>query len=569
MTTCSESQLNHVLYLEDHLGILSVIVSHLEKYPDISVDKITSPEIAIKKISNSDYDAIITGSENPKLGKKASQSGINHITVQNRGKIVPFHLCSAITKDAIIVEDPTSCIEFSIHRRRDVRNQLAEIVSFLHTLIVRRTCYNQYEMDSWLFHDVIENSQIAIGVISDGSLTWSSRSLADLLGYSREELNGMKFASLFQDRESYTGFFKENRKNREASGWGIAPTNLVRKDRSQLHCSIRMRALDPHHPMQGHMIMVQDLTGSNHVEDQIRETIRRAKVNEARFRETLDCVNALVVRINPDGIITYANTSVKSTLGFEFDEISGKSIVGTIFPGESRFTKELQIIMSSAMADDPLTVHPIQHNAKDGSQKWVAWSAVALRSGTISADEVLLIGYDITDQNQAIPVPVKTDPWKHLVLSGTDVDEEVFDAVFHLCAEIALEGREGKHIGTSFAIGDYAAVMAHSRQCAINSYEKQDDRIRCIRHPANKEAVKGLAQMDGGFVVRGNGLIEASCRHFIIDQQEIRIPLGFGTRHSSMAGLTQMTKAIGIVVSESGGTISIFKDGKMVKRFSL
>jgi DNA integrity scanning protein DisA with diadenylate cyclase activity len=109
--------------------------------------------------------------------------------------------------------------------------------------------------------------------------------------------------------------------------------------------------------------------------------------------------------------------------------------------------------------------------------------------------------------------------------------------------------------------------MEHSRPCTINSFEGQSGEKRQITNLDNSEVIKGLAQMDGAFVIREDGYIEASGRHFIIDNLVLKIPTGYGTRHSSVAGITQMTNAIGFVVSSSGGKISIMKNGEIKKTF--
>ena len=70
------------------------------------------------------------------------------------------------------------------------------------------------------------------------------------------------------------------------------------------------------------------------------------------------------------------------------------------------------------------------------------------------------------------------------------------------------------------------------------------------------------------FVVRGDGLIEAAARYITIDTHEVGIPKGLGTRHSSVAAITMVTGAIGIVVSQSGGKISIFRNGRMVQEIA-
>jgi DNA integrity scanning protein DisA with diadenylate cyclase activity len=80
--------------------------------------------------------------------------------------------------------------------------------------------------------------------------------------------------------------------------------------------------------------------------------------------------------------------------------------------------------------------------------------------------------------------------------------------------------------------------------------------------------VKGFALLDGVFVVSGDGVIESAGRYLTLDTSAVQIPMGLGTRHGSVAGITVATKAVGVVVSQSGGRISVFRHGEMVKQFS-
>jgi DNA integrity scanning protein DisA with diadenylate cyclase activity len=166
-------------------------------------------------------------------------------------------------------------------------------------------------------------------------------------------------------------------------------------------------------------------------------------------------------------------------------------------------------------------------------------------------------------------VRISTDSWREQVIADTDIKEDVFDAVFHVCAEISLEGREGKPVGTAFLLGDVKNVLENSRQLILNPFEGHKPETRMITNYDLKENIKEIAQLDGAFVISGDGVIEAAGRHITIDTSAISIPKGMGTRHSSVAGITQATNAIGIVVSQSGGRISIFKNGKIVKVISL
>lgn len=149
------------------------------------------------------------------------------------------------------------------------------------------------------------------------------------------------------------------------------------------------------------------------------------------------------------------------------------------------------------------------------------------------------------------------------LLKGTGISEQVFEAVLKIALEISSEGREGRAIGTAFIIGDPENVMAKSRQLVLNPFEghKKDDRL--ITNPETQNNIKEFAQLDGVFVISGDGLVEAAGRYITMDTGMVKIQRGLGTRHSSVAALTLVTKSIGIVVSQSGGVIRIFRDGRI------
>ncbi len=150
-----------------------------------------------------------------------------------------------------------------------------------------------------------------------------------------------------------------------------------------------------------------------------------------------------------------------------------------------------------------------------------------------------------------------------LLLKGTGVEKAIFEAVLNIAIEISLEGREGHSIGTAFILGDTDSVMARSRQLVLNPFEGHSRETRNITDPEIKDNIKEFAQLDGVFVISSDGVIEAAGRYITVDAGMVMIPRGLGTRHSSVAAITSVTRTLGIVVSQSGGVIRIFKDGKI------
>ncbi|MDW7730931.1 MAG: diadenylate cyclase [Methanolobus sp.] len=142
------------------------------------------------------------------------------------------------------------------------------------------------------------------------------------------------------------------------------------------------------------------------------------------------------------------------------------------------------------------------------------------------------------------------------------VPSEVMRTVLKIAFDISSTGREGKPIGTAFILGDAEEVMARSHQIILNPYVGHRDEDRDVLNKKNWESVKEFAQLDGVFIVSEEGKMEAAGRYLDIDARDIRLDKGLGGRHVSAAAITRDTVAIAITVSESGGLIHVYMDGK-------
>jgi DNA integrity scanning protein DisA with diadenylate cyclase activity/mannitol/fructose-specific phosphotransferase system IIA component (Ntr-type) len=144
-----------------------------------------------------------------------------------------------------------------------------------------------------------------------------------------------------------------------------------------------------------------------------------------------------------------------------------------------------------------------------------------------------------------------------------DVKPEVLERVIALAGEIAVEGREGKPIGTIFVLGDTNSVNANVRQLIINPFRGYSEAERNILDPSLAETIKEFASIDGAFIITGDGIVLSAgsyLRPLPVDERQ-PIPSGFGARHFAAAGITACSNAIAIAVSESTGMVTLFKNG--------
>ena len=144
--------------------------------------------------------------------------------------------------------------------------------------------------------------------------------------------------------------------------------------------------------------------------------------------------------------------------------------------------------------------------------------------------------------------------------SSERVSAATLKAILSLALEIGREGREGKKVGTAFIVGDTKEVLKRSHQLILNPFEGYPEDVRDIKNKAHWETIKEFAQIDGVFIVNEKGVMISAGRYLDVDTKSVELE-GLGGRHISASAITRDTQAIAITVSESGGTVRIFKDG--------
>jgi hypothetical protein len=175
-------------------------------------------------------------------------------------------------------------------------------------------------------------------------------------------------------------------------------------------------------------------------------------------------------------------------------------------------------------------------------------------SGTIDTMIVLDLGSEVEMFSGSTGQPLPPD-----------VTPAVFQRLLSLASELGLEGREGRPVGTLFVLGDSEAVLAQSRQLVINPFRGYPEEERNLLDPQLEETIKEFSAIDGAFVVRGDGVILAAGRYLAaVARLEEPLPRGLGTRHEAAAAITVATDALALCISQSTGTVSIFRGGRLI-----
>jgi DNA integrity scanning protein DisA with diadenylate cyclase activity/mannitol/fructose-specific phosphotransferase system IIA component (Ntr-type) len=197
---------------------------------------------------------------------------------------------------------------------------------------------------------------------------------------------------------------------------------------------------------------------------------------------------------------------------------------------------------------------------------------VALTRGLISFNDKICCVGGITGSNQFDTIVVaETEREFQTLLSGRasdllpeDVKPEVLERVLAVAIELAVEGREGRPVGCLFVVGDTAKVEEHTKPLVLNPFYGYKEEDRNILNPFMDETVKEFSSIDGAFVIRGDGVVEAAGSLIQAGSNGINLPSGLGSRHAAAAGISVAANCIAIAVSSSTGQVTLFRKGVML-----
>lgn len=556
-----------VLFVDDNTDFLPQIRSILEKTGEVRLDVAQSAKQATDKIKMRAYDVIISYEQVPAVNGiefVSDMDGIGFLKyLRSGGNPVPVILYGR-EGTRFTLEEINNGIQISLPGSGDARSQVMEILTLIKQAALRRKNERDIKLQNDQLTMILSATPLGIFQMRNNTLEWVNRTLSQMLGYSEYQMVGKPVRVLFKTEEEYEQACRDLQIHRDARGTGFAECELARNGGGVIACTLQSQLADPLDAHKGGTVVVTDISDKKKMRDAVKES-------EAKYREMMQNSQSIIIRMDMQGTITFFNSFAQTFFDYSANDVIGKNIIGTIVPEKGRGGHDLSMMANdTGFNADGYAVNLSENIRRNGDRVWIAWINKAIRDDTGHIAEILCIGHDITDRRQTSgPVRISTDTWKDQVIADTDVREEVFDAVFHISTEISLEGREGKAVGTTFLIGDTKNVLAKSRQIMLNPFEGHDPEFRMVTKPELRENIKEFAQLDGAFVISGDGFIEASGRYITVDSSNVSLPKGMGTRHNSVAAMTKVTSAVGIVVSQSGGGITIFKNGQILKKITL
>jgi DNA integrity scanning protein DisA with diadenylate cyclase activity len=198
--------------------------------------------------------------------------------------------------------------------------------------------------------------------------------------------------------------------------------------------------------------------------------------------------------------------------------------------------------------------------------------AVVLRSSSISIGDLVVcaIGYDVFQEGGTLIIVAEIEAsTEKLAVSDllklTDgIQPKALEIAIDVACKVGRAARRGKRIGAIIMLGDSLNVLEGSKQLVPNPFQGHEKINRMLTNPDIHDALVELSKLDGAFVLRGDGFIQAAGVFLTSPPNEMELVSGLGARHAAAAAVTMRSKATAIVVSATDGNVRAFSGGKMV-----
>lgn len=126
------------------------------------------------------------------------------------------------------------------------------------------------------------------------------------------------------------------------------------------------------------------------------------KKSEAEYRQLIELVNSIIIRVDITGRVTFINEYGQKFFGYQKEDIIGKDIIDTIMPEvESSGRNLIELLEDTLLYPERHIIDENEHIRMNGTRVWVLWTNKAILDDSGQPTEFLCIGTDITARKNA------------------------------------------------------------------------------------------------------------------------------------------------------------------------
>lgn len=378
-----------VLYVDDEQELLYVTKLFMEDLGEFRVDTMSSAEEALNSSCIRSYDAIVSDNLMPDM------DGITFLKmVRKKYGDIPFILFISGGGEEVLIEAINNGADFYLQKSGSKQSPFTELAYGIKQAVKKKRAEKALRDSEEKFRSFVENAnEILFSMAPDGTFTYVSPNLTELLGYNVNEVIGKSSAifihpdDLPRNRELFIKTLTTGEKT------VVFEYRARHKNGTWLWYSMSLS------PVRGEAGKIVAAQGICHDITERKKSEEALKDSEEKFRSFVENANDIIYSLTLDGIFTYVSPKWTELLGYETSETIGKPYDSFIHPDDLPRCHEFVRKAITTGEKKSGIEYRIRH--KNGTWQWHTTTASIIRDRKGRVIQYLGICHDITERKRS------------------------------------------------------------------------------------------------------------------------------------------------------------------------
>ena len=316
-----------VLHVDDEQDFLDLARSFLEKSGDIRVDGVASADLALERLKETAYDAVVSDYQMPGMD---GISLLKHIRAG--GNRIPFIILTGKGREQIAIEALNNGADFYLQKGTDPKVSFIELRNLINQAVTRHYAVEALRKSEQLYRNLAEASQDLIYIIDlDDNIVYLNSRALEILGRKFEEVVGRPRSLFFPPAVDER--MKENLAKTVSGGKPVRVENYIPVgDRNTWQDTTLIPLKNAEGTVTSLMGISRDITERKRIEDALRES-------EEKYRNLVERAHDGIIVIQ-DGVVKFCNARTAEMWGGGCGEIMGRPFRDFVDPAEYPRLKE-------------------------------------------------------------------------------------------------------------------------------------------------------------------------------------------------------------------------------------